>query len=460
MPSATQLFLDSYKLAGFLGKRFGATAIIDIGCSAPDSLMSLTDFRRIGRAPENQIAKARSNAPKDDWIALDLTTTEDLSLDTADVTQSIVICAGTLENVSDPRRLMRNLAMLSRSALAMIIAVDQNTVRDEAAKERWTVEGFKDFLREYSIIPSFVGKTSTDQSFQKSAVLAVIDRFQSPTSRIVPTSFSPLALLQTYNDIDIAPQIIQKLLDDGIEVHARDNWSTDGTYEALIDMTKRNRSFTVLRFPSEGPTRYHDLVGLLRWKEDVATQHPDRWIITHDSDEVRCSPWSNISLRDGLYLADTSGFNAVDFTVLDFRPCDDRFNSGDDPENAFTHFEFGRRSGHVIQVKAWRQPVNDFDLVSSGGHNASFVDRKLFPYKFLFKHYPLRNSQQAYRKIFRERLPRYNPETLKHGWHIQYNHFKETDRFLWSSQGLVAFDEVTTREEYLVELISGIGIVR
>ena len=132
---------------------------------------------------------------------------------------------------------------------------------------------------------------------------------------------------------------------------------------------------------------------------------------------------------------------------------------GSDPEHLFTHFEFGRRPGHFVQRKAWRQPSEGVKLADSGGHDAVFRARKPFPYKFLLKHYPLRNPEQAYRKIFLERLPRYNPETMRQGWHVQYNHCTGSDSFMSNHQELTPFSE-TTGEEYLVELISGIGIVR
>src|SRR5581483_4877139 len=96
--------------------------------------------------------------------------------------------------------------------------------------------------------------------------------------------------------------------------------------------------------------------------------------------------------------------------------------------------------------------------LSGGGHEARFPQRQIFPYKFLLKHYPLRSPDQARRKIFAERLPRYHPRAKVIGWHIQYDHWKPDDEFLWQRSSLLRFEETETRREYLTEMLSGIGI--
>lgn len=180
----------------------------------------------------------------------------------------------------------------------------------------------------------------------------------------------------------------------------------------------------------------------------------------HDSDEIRAAPWPRVSFRAALYVAERAGFNAIDFTVCDFRPVDDRFMEDADPEVALPFFEFGRQSGHFVQCKAWRQPAGSVNLRASGGHEARFEGRRIFPYKFLLKHYPLRNPGQARRKIFTERQGRFSPREREAGWHIQYDQWQPDDRFLWDRGALITFDEGETHRNFLVEMISGVGIAR
>lgn len=101
--------------------------------------------------------------------------------------------------------------------------------------------------------------------------------------------------------------------------------------------------------------------------------------------------------------------STLSISRCDFRPVDDRFMEDADPEVALPFFEFGRRPGHFVQCKAWRQPAESVNLRGSGGHEARFEGRRIFPYKFLLKHYPLRNPGQARRKIFTKRQGRFSP---------------------------------------------------
>src|SRR5262245_28546966 len=90
--------------------------------------------------------------------------------------------------------------------------------------------------------------------------------------------FRPLAIIATYNDHDIAPQVVRKLLSDGIGVHIIDNWSSDGTYEALADLGLE----AIERFPDSGASRYFQLRPILQRKEVIAARFPGRWIINQD----------------------------------------------------------------------------------------------------------------------------------------------------------------------------------
>jgi hypothetical protein len=78
----------------------------------------------------------------------------------------------------------------------------------------------------------------------------------------------------------------------------------------------------------------------------------------------------------------------------------------------------------------------------------------------LLKHYPVRSQKHGERKIFRERRARWNPEEKAKGWHDHYDAIKEDHAFVLSSSGLQVFDEADFNKTYLVERLSGIGVIR
>jgi hypothetical protein len=251
-----------------------------------------------------------------------------------------------------------------------------------------------------------------------------------------PAFQPPLAIIATYNDLDIFPQVLLGLLRDGIHVHVIDNWSSDGTYEAIEKIALDWPGVVnIERFPSSGPVPHFELRAILKRKEEIAAQYPGRWIINQDSDEVRCSPWPAVSLHEGLGRVSAEGFSAIDFACICFRPVDDSFRAGMDPETHFRFFE--RVAPSILNIKAWRQPMTRVDVAESGGHDVIFPGRSLYPSKFVLKHYPIRNLEQGRRKVFTERLGRYHPGECAVGWHIQYGRFQPTDLLLWNPEDLL-----------------------
>ena len=89
-----------------------------------------------------------------------------------------------------------------------------------------------------------------------------------------------------------------------------------------------------------------------------------------------------------------------------------------------------------------------------------FSGRRVYPFKFLLRHYPLRSQVHGEKKVFEDRLPRYSPELRQLGWHIQYDSFKRGDSFIRNLDTLLTFDPERFYETHLVERLSGIGIVR
>ncbi len=84
---------------------------------------------------------------------------------------------------------------------------------------------------------------------------------------------------------------------------------------------------------------------------------------------------------------------------------------------------------------------------------------RVYPLKFLNRHYPLRSTEQAMRKVFRDRLPRMGQEKRSLGWHTHYDTYGVTKIIEpWRPQELLNFDPPMFEADYLVERLTGIGI--
>jgi glycosyltransferase involved in cell wall biosynthesis/tetratricopeptide (TPR) repeat protein len=271
-----------------------------------------------------------------------------------------------------------------------------------------------------------------------------------------PPSFRVTAIIAAYNEADIIGEVMSDLIQQGVDVYLIDNWSSDGTFEAADQFAGRGLVGRE-RFPAEGPAPDYNWTALLRRKEELASGLDSDWFIHVDGDELRESPWPGCSLRDALYRVDREGYNSVDHTVIDFRPVAASYPAGMSLRETFKHFEFGMRPGHFQQVRAWKNLGLPVDLASSGGHVAAFSGTRVYPYKFLLRHYPFRSQAQAEKKVFADRKTRWNAAERARGWHVQYEEFAAGRQFIWNAAGLFPFDD-RFYSEYLVERLSGIGI--
>jgi Glycosyl transferase family 2 len=298
--------------------------------------------------------------------------------------------------------------------------------------------------------PTFLGEAqSTTEG--RSAVL-VIDQLMAPRTARAPSDFRVLAVITAFNEIDLLEATIKYLRRDSVGVHVIDNWSTDGTFE-LAEQLASAGEITLERFPADPPSTFNH-GQLLRRVEDVANHASADWTIHHDMDERRRPPWADLTLRDAFYAVERSGFNAVNHTVVTFRPTDDTWTPGIDPETHLRHFELEARPDLLLQIRAWRSTPG-VDLATTGGHEARFDGRRVFPYQFLLKHYPLRSQEQAERKVFRERRLRWNKQERARGWHRHYDQLRQGDQFIWQAKDLSEFVEGRTQREFFIPFVGG-----
>jgi hypothetical protein len=288
-------------------------------------------------------------------------------------------------------------------------------------------------------------------------LIAVLESDGAPAYETAPSSFRVVAFVPTFNEADIIAQTLGYLIAQHIEPYVIDNWSTDDTLDRVLACADRGL-LGWERFPREGPTRTYEWRRILSRVEELAAQIHASWFVLHDADERRYSPWAGLSLRDGLYRIEQSGFTCADHIVLNFWPTSSHFDRSRDVEQQLRHFSFSDHAGHFNQRKAWRNCGRPVSLAPSAGHDVRFPGRLVYPYKFLLKHYPIRSQEHGLRKVVHERTGRWSSEERALGWHQQYDELAHARSFLRDPATLELFDEQTFAETYLVERLSGIGV--
>ena len=261
---------------------------------------------------------------------------------------------------------------------------------------------------------------------------------------------SPIAFICVYNENDVLPWTVRHLTRQGCRVHIIDNWSTDGSYELAFGWCSGFLPYAEKRlvtaelwpmvtaelWPKEGPLPIYNWSGLLNHVAKLAAASDARWIIHHDADEIRRTPWPGVTLAEGFKRVEAEGYNCVDHQLYLFPPVDNGYCSDRDLEHYFTRYTLNALDCRLPQQKAWMN-VCEVDLAGSGGgHTVRFPGRMVYPVKWISKHYPIRSQAHGERKIFRERRPRYSPAEKARGWHIQYDHIKPGHNFLWDPAAL------------------------
>jgi Glycosyl transferase family 2 len=258
------------------------------------------------------------------------------------------------------------------------------------------------------------------------------------------SGFKVVAIIAAYNEADIIDAVLRGLIDEGVSVYFIDDGSTDGTVEAVeayaglgvIGIERRRGT------DSAGPEGFA-WEQILRRKAQLTTEIEADWFIHHDADEFRESPWAGVTLKDAIERVDAMGYNAIDFESLDFHPTDDRFRSGNDVRSAFPFYS--KAAPHDrLQIRCWKK-TSPVDLASSGGHEAKFADRRVFPIRFISRHYPIRTQAHGERKVFLERQPRFADSERARGWHVQYADVAEGTSFVRDPGSLARYDPVDVR---------------
>lgn len=310
----------------------------------------------------------------------------------------------------------------------MVYVIPEAEISDQDLK----ILGTPHYLENYSGLPG--------------VLLLVGVSFQMPRRLMVPDDFRVLAVIHFYNEADILEKTIQYLLKQGIDLYLLDNWSDDTGYE----IAKRYREMYpeqiyLEQFPLTGKSNDFVLYDQMEKTEQISKEMDYDWFIHYDADEMRVSPWENITLREAIYWIDRQGYNCIENTVIDFRL------TAQDADNIFmkdTFFDFRHEDKMLNHLKTWKK-AQKVDLKTTAGHCVHIENPKVYPLKFLNRHYPLRSLEQAEKKVFRDRLPRFQKEHKKRGWHGHYNEFEKAEDFIFDSSELLYWREDSFRKLYI-----------
>jgi hypothetical protein len=146
-------------------------------------------------------------------------------------------------------------------------------------------------------------------------------------------------------------------------------------------------------------------------------------------------------LAKAIELEAEHGYNVIQFNKFEFWPTEkDYWNPAKDVRKRMRYYTWDAN----YQFRAFK--VSPGVTIHEGsGHYPIFpysAPYKVAPTKFVLRHYGIRSYEQGMKKIFRDRLPRYDPEETRRGWHIHYDFVaKDPRRMVAESSALTRYVE-------------------
>lgn len=444
---------EVYDFADYIVKSSGRRKIIDIGCGSGRNLCNTQVEERIGIDFGSKIKACKElYANKSKWIEADFTDNSCISLSEMADEQTVVVCADVVEHVSDPCILIELLkACFERGAIVITSTPDRVRVRgvdhsgpppNPSRIREWALDEYKRFLTNQGFAPLFAGYTiNNNVNFENKIIVTIHDIQVQKIDKISPTQ-RPLAIIAAFNESDVIEEVIGDFISQGCDVHAIDNWSSDGTWDIMLRLQSNLKdAVSVERFPIEGPQPTYEWQAILQRKTEIGAAFPGRWIIHSDADELRRCPFDGRTLAEGFAIVEKLGCTRVDFNIINYLPTEENEYIPGTLDSHFNFYEYGTRGGHFVQNKAWLQGEHVVDLASSGGHIAIFPEAVDFRYKFLLKHYPIRSAAHGRRKILTERQGRWSEKERKElGWHTQYDSYTSVSSFTFDRSKLYSHD--------------------
>lgn len=501
---------EIYPLAAKLAKLVDAKYIIDIGCGSGEKLVKLyPQFEIIGIDFGPNIEKCKQKYKFGNWIDFDLESALSIPIPHEIAAQSIIINSDVIEHLKNPLLLLEKIKLLLNHAKAAIISTPERELNwglehngpppNSAHVREWNIHEFTKMLDSQGIKIGCVGTTiSNDKENEEKTIISIVvnkklqddnpifdkanhfnikqssiyyhmdhmghfkkyKRMDITPKKYLASNFkfksskklNVVAIISAYNEGDIIYHVIGDLIENGVSVYLLNHNSSDETVSEASRWLGRGL-IEIENFPSDSnypKENNNEYVwkDILKRKEELSFLINADWYIHADADEFRESPWVNMNLLEAITYVDELGYNAIDFNLLQFRPTNNDFMKGDVREY-LQYFEEGE-DFNAYQIKAWKNLGVPINLPEFGGHEVNFPNRKIFPIPFILRHYPIRNEEHGLRKIFQERIPRFNEKEKSMGWHIQYDSIsKDYPKILYKESVLNKYEPAVYKTKLL-----------
>jgi len=249
--------------------------------------------------------------------------------------------------------------------------------------------------------------------------------------------FKIIGILPVFNEADILSQTIAYTTKQGIPLVIVDNGSTDGS----LAIERRFLRKGVLEVREVHPNPYYDIKEVLGEAYETALSYSPDWLFHLNADEFIESPYPGLNLAKAIQNEAEFGYNMIQVNIFDFQLTERDYQSKiRDVRKRLRYYSWISD----FHYRAWKNYPGT-DLLVHAGHKPVFppgVEEKISPLKFALRHYKFRSVEHGLSKVFKDRLPRYDPKNRALGWHVQYNAFKPDPRyFVVDSLKLSRYDE-------------------
>ncbi len=260
------------------------------------------------------------------------------------------------------------------------------------------------------------------------------------------------AIISAFNEEDIIGHVLSDYIRQGIEVYFIDHHSSDRT----LDIAKSFLGKGVQRieiFPEESgyssdPKDVYPYGYILKRKEELHSILKADWYMHMDADAIVESPWENVTLPEAIRLVDTLGYNCINFELFNFKPIIQEYKNNIKPQDFFEYWEPPDFCDE-LQIKCWKNISQRIDLASSGGHDVQFDGKKVFPFKFIVRHYPIRSRTHGTKEVFSDRIPCFDTTGKDIDWHRQYDRYVSQKDMTFDKVDLLKYEEKIAKNIYL-----------